>query len=305
MTRRGARILAGVGFGLVLAAGLAPPVASAQSVEARLVQRRLEYRAARSAWESARNAAAVIEAEFAAALEASERARRAGDEDARERALANVQARSGPVRSQSERVEDALAALNAARDALIRIITVRMEQLVSAMAGASSARERTRLDVLFRDLDNELQALEDEAGDALRFRPVVMPEVTFDPRDGPEDLRAKAELLERRAAMADSTIAEVDGDIRDLTDRLRNQRRLADFMAGTDRFDDTRLPVVGGSRPGDAPATPADSAAAGRRPATLEERIRGLQRAREQLEIYRDQLLVQARLFRQAIGFIT
>lgn len=305
MTGRRARLLTGIGFGLVLAVGLVPAPASAQTTEALLVQRRLEYRNARNQWESARSAAAVLEAEFASALEAAERARRAGDEEARERALANVQARSGPVASQSQRVEEALGRLNAARDALIRVITVRMEQLVTAMNSASSVQARSRLDVLFRDLDNELQGLEDEAGDEMRFRPVVMPEVTFDPRDGPEDLRAKAELLERRAAQADSSIVDVDADIDDLTDRLRNERRRADFMAGTDRFDDTRLPVVGGSRPGDAPAAPRDSTATGRRPASLEDRIADLRRVREQLESYRDQLLVQARLFRQAIGFIT
>lgn len=291
--------------GLVCLAAGAGAAAGAQTVEDVLLQRRLQYRAAKAEVESARSAAAVYEADFAAALEAADRARRAGDADARERALALAQDRSGPVRSQAQRVEEAVEVLDAAREALISIITVRMEQLVDRLNSASSAAERTRLDRIFQDLSNELQALEDEAGDDLRLDPVALPEVRFDPRDGPEELEIKAQLLERRAAIADSAIAEVDRDIGRLEDRLRIQRQRRDFLAGTDRFDDTRLPVVTGGNPGERTPAPADSTAAPARPLTLEERIAQARLYRQQLEGYRDQLLVRARTFRQAIRLIT
>ncbi len=277
----------------------------AQSTEARLVQRRLEYRAARDQWESARSAVLVFEADFASALEAAERARRRGDDDARERALAVAQERSGPLRSQTQRVEDAADDLDRARTALIEVIAVRMENLVDDMRQASSRRERDRLDVLFRDLRNELAQLEDEIGSRVLIDPVALPDVVFDPRDGPEELEIKAQIMERRAAFTDSAVVQVDREIRDLGSRLRNERRRADFLAGTERFDDTRLPVVGGTPPGDAPVAPGDSVSGGGRPATLDERIRLKQQYREQLLLYRDQLLIRARAFRQAVGFIS
>ena len=277
----------------------------AQSVEDVLVQRRLQYAAARDAWESARSAAAVLEADFSSALEAADRARRANDDDALERALALAQDRSGPVRSQAQRVSEALAAYDAAREALISIITVRMEQLVDGMNQASSGAERTRLDRIFQDLANELQTLEAEVGDQLRLDPVVLPEVRFDPRDGPEELESKAQRLDRRAAIADSAIADVDRSIEALNDRLRIERQRRDFLAGTERFDDVRLPVVTGANAAEAPVTPSDSTDAGRRPLTLEERVAQAHVYREQLERYRDQLLIRARTFRQAIRFIS
>ena len=277
-----------------------PLSASAQTAEQLVVERRLELVAARAAFEAARGAFNVVERQFSAALEEVARARRQGSNDALERAYAQAQDRSVPYRDRETRLGEARQALVRARQAVIEIIEIRLEQLVEEMDAALSAQQRERLDILWRDLSTELQQLEAEAGDTFRLEPVVLPEVASDPRDTPEDIQAKAAILERQAVVADTLIQEKEREIQALTARLRNQRQRRDFVAGTDRFDDTRVPVVAGSPTGDR--TPSsDSTVVGQRPITLEERIQMLHGYVEQLASYRDQLLIRAQVFRQRI----
>ena len=284
----------------VLAVGMAaPPAAAGQSTEEVLTQRRLEYRAARDAYEAARSAFSVVEREFSAALEQVGRARRAGDEDALEDAFSLAQDRSGPLRAQETRVEEARERLSATRQALIDVITVRLGELLARMDEAPSSARRAELDALWRDLANEQDQLEREAGGGMALSPVVLPEITFDPRDGPEELEAKAQILDRLAAVADTVIDSLDRDVDALTDRLRIERQRQDFLAGTDRFDDTQVPVVTGGGSGELPAA-ADSTAASR-PETLEDRLAALRSYREQLVSYRTQLEIRARQFRERV----
>lgn len=291
----------GLLLGLVLAVGAlaAPGPLPAQTSEEVLAQRRLEYRAARDAYEAAVSAFSVVERRFSAALEQVGRARRAGDQEALEQAFALAQDRSVPLRAQETRVAEVRQRLQEARQDLIDVITVRLGELLAEMDQASSAAERAELDALWRDLANEQERLEAEGGDELALNPVVLPEITFDPRDGPEELEAKAQILERHAAVTDTIIRELDEDIAGLIDRLRIERQRRDFLAGTERFDDTRVPVVTGSGSGERPAA-ADSTVVDR-PRTLEERVEALRRYREQLVAYRTQLEVRARQFRQRV----
>lgn len=285
---------------LVAAFAALPAPAWAQTTEQLVVQRRLELRAARDAFASARSAFNVVERQFSAALEEVTRARRQGSDDALERAYALAQDRSVPFRDQERRLSEAGEALIQARRALVDVLEIRLEQLVEAMDAAASTEQRGQLDILWRDIATELQQLEDEAGDTFQLNPVVLPEVTSDPRDTPEDILAKAALLERQAGVADTLIQDKNREIEVLRARLRNQRQRRDFVAGTDRFDDTRVPVVTNPPLGErTPST--DSTVAGQRPITLEERIQMLQDYVEQLVFYRDQLLIRARVFRQRI----
>jgi hypothetical protein len=264
-----------------------------------VVQRRLEFRQARADYDAALAAFSVVEQQWSAALEEVNRARRSGDEDALESAFAAAQDRAGPLRGQEQRVEEARGTLDARRQVLVQVITLRLEQLVAQMDAAASRQQRTELDLLFRDAQNELRALEAEAEDTFRLEPVVLPEVTFDPRDGPDDLRSKAQLLERQAADIDTLLLDTDRRMEALDSRLRIERQRGDLLAGVERFDDTRVPVVVGAPGGGA--VPADSAGVGTRPLTLEERIEELRVYRTQMEAYRDQLLIKAETFRRRI----
>jgi hypothetical protein len=278
----------------------APGPASAQTTEQLLGQRRLELRAALATFEAARRAYNVEERQFSTALNNLYLAQRQGDSGEVERARAEAHERSVPLGDREVRLNEARDSLVRVRQALIDVIEVRLEQLVDQMDRATNSARRNELDALWRDLFNELQQLEAEAGDPVRLAPVVLPAVASDPRDTPEDKMAKALLLERLAGVADTLIQQTEQEIETLNRRLRDQRRLGDFMAGTDRFDDTRVPVVTGA-PGGTRLPSADSTVAGQRPITLEERIEALGESLEQLRSYRDQLLIRARVFREQV----
>jgi hypothetical protein len=296
------KVLGAAAVCLVAIAGSGRPAAGQSTVEV-LNQRRLEYQAAQDSYESARSALRVVEQRFSTALTEVTRARRSGDDDALAGAYARAQDQAIPYGAQEERVKEQSTQLAAARKALIEIVTIRQEQLLDEMDAASSAQERAQLNTLWVDLDHELRELESEAGDGFRLDPMVMPEITFDPRDGAAERLQKAEILERRAASIDSTIVDVDRQIESLTDRIRMERQRSDLMATLDRFDDTRLPVVTGQpTTGDRDRPPpADSAAVGSEPLKLEDQLRQAREIRERLVQYRDEHLVRARVFRQSI----
>jgi len=295
--------LTGALLTVALALGL-PGTSMGQATEQMVAQRRLELRAARSAYDAALGAFNVVDRQFSAALEEVNTARRSADTGRLERAYALAQDRSVPRRDQEKRLEEAGAALVRARQALIDILVARLEQLVREMDAAPGAQQRAQLNALFTDHQAELQALEAEAEETFRLEPVVLPEITFDPRDGRDELLAKAELLERRAVVADTLIRYTERQIQSLNQRLRTQRQRRDFLAGAERFDDTRVPVVVGAPTGD-PGAVRDSTVAGARPLSLEERIQMHRDYLGQIQAYRDQLLIRAQQFRRAVGSVT
>jgi hypothetical protein len=288
--------------GLLVGPGL-PAAASAQTTQRLLQDRRDEYSAAKADFQAAQNAYRVVERQFSDALQGLQRARAAGDDAAIDQGLRLAQDRAGPFQAGEQRLDKTKAAVDSARRALIDIIGVRQAELVAQMDAAASSQQRNDLNALYQDLNRELMALETEAGDALRFEPVVLSDVQADPRDGPMEVLGKAQLLEQLAAQADTAIQDVDRQVKELTARQRRQLQMNDLVAGLERFDDTRLPVVTNAPPsGRAPA--ADSTGAGPRPLTLQERIQSLQDYRKQLEAYRDQALIRAKEFRRKLGSV-
>ena len=278
-----------------------------QSTDEIVAQRELAYRAARDAFEAVRSAYDAYSGEFNNALTAVDRALRSGDADAIEAARAAAFDRSQPLQAQSLRVEDAAGVLDAARESLMQAITVRLQELVTEMAGAARP-ERDRLDAIFRDLRLRLESLQAEAREEPVLDPVVLPQINFDPRDGDVELRAKAEVLELRAALADTLIRHYDRQIADLRARQRVDRDRGNLLAGLRRFGDTEVPVVPVRPPGGSqrvPVVPGDSAAARASELTLEQRIESLLRARAQTEAYRDQALLRAERFRRRLRSIT
>lgn len=288
---------------LACVAMLLPFPVHAQTTDQLVNQRRLEYEAAKAEYDSALRAQRALEQQFGDALEGVRRARASGNADDLERANAHAQDVGIPYGAQEERVKNVLDSLNAARQELIEIIQVRLEELIEEADAASSAQERSRINAIGQDLYTELHGLEGEAAEGLRIQPIVMPEIKQDPRDGPADLLLKAGLLERRAATADTTILDIDRRVKSLNDRIRLRRQGRDMLANVERFDDTRLPVVAGQPGGDRPAA-ADSTSAGAVPLTLEEQVRLLQEWRQHLVNYRDQVLVRARQFRELVRSI-
>lgn len=281
---------------MVVAGFTAVAPVAAQSTLELLAQRRTEYRAALDALQSARSSLQVIEQQFNAALRDIERARSTGDDDALATARARFQDLSVPKADRELRVQETAESVVEARRSVIEILIVRQSELIAMIDAAASAAERQRLGLELEDVSNQLNELEDEAEGPAVVMPTVMPSVNFDPRDGPTELLNKAQILERTAAVVDTVILDTDEQIQAFEERLRNERRRRDLLAGIDRFGDRILPT--GPPRTDPTVQSSDSTAAGGRPVTLEERLEALRVYREELVEYRDQLLIKAEQFR-------
>jgi len=293
-------LLRSLGFVLTMvAAGLvAAAPAGAQSSEELLAQRRLEYRAAVDVHRSALSALRVVEQQFSTVLAELGRARREGDAAALERALPQAQELSVPKADRQRRVSEAADAVATRRQAVIEILIVRQSELVARIDAARSAAERAQLGILLTDISNELTEFESEADDPTAL-PVVMPDINFDPRDGPADLLGKAELVERHAAVTDTLIQENDAAILVVEERLRNERSRLDALANMDRFGDRIVPT--GPPRVDPTVQLSDSTDAGGRPVTLAQRLAAKREYRLFLIEYRDSLLIKAEQFRQRV----
>lgn len=295
---------------LAAVAALAGTAASAGvQVEAVVARRELEYLEAKTAYDAAVAALQAAQARAEGASLEFEEARRAGDDGRLQRALAEAQARWTQVATQDRRVADTRERLRRARLALRDALEQSLDRLAEQARTAASAEERGALLALWRDRDNRLREVEAEltlpSAEVTRF--VAMPEITFDPRDGPVELRAKAALLFRRAAQMDSIIVWIEGEIAKLEKRERRDRALRNFMSSIERFDEGAVPL---GRPAQDAAQRADRDAAspaGGAPGdtaaavalSLPEQIAQLRALKSRLEQLRESARARGELFRR------
>jgi ribosomal protein L12E/L44/L45/RPP1/RPP2 len=288
-----------------VAGAVAPVAPQQQTLEQVVAARRVDYEAAKKEWEAASLRFKNVDRTFQNALDQFRAARRSGSQEAIDRAFAEAQSRSAAEAEQSRRVKMLQAKLEKARKDLSDALSKRLEQLLVQLDSAPTLQKRQALNATFTDLNNELRDLDTEAQDTLRLSPVVLPDITYDPRDTSQELEQKAEILELRAQMADTLIDDTRNRIKQLQERQRRDRQRRDFMAGTGRFDDTHTPVIGAGAGGDEGAIPVDSTGANAQPVTLEQRIEALQAHVQQLEAFRDQLRVRAAQFRSHVRMVT
>ncbi|MEJ2203095.1 MAG: hypothetical protein P8170_03200 [Gemmatimonadota bacterium] len=289
---------------LVVLASLAPVGARGQSLEEQVIQRRLEFQQAELEYEAARAALSVVDRQFSAALNTVREAHRTGDDQALESAYAQAQARSGPLAAQERRVDEARQRLAEARQAFVEVLNLSLQQLAVAMSEAPTELRLTEIDAIYRDRRAELSRLEDGGEEhAFRIDVAILPDINFDPRDGPEELETKAQLVEAYAALVDTVISDIDRRVELLNEQARSDRQREDLLRAVGRFDDTNLPVGVTTGPPGSDAA-ADSTGVGNRPLTLEERIEELMSYRAQLVGYRDQVLIKARTFRSRLRSI-
>ena len=283
----------------VAAALLISEAVAAQSMEEVLGEIRLEYQSAASMHDAAQAALQVIDRRFNAALLEIEFARRDRDDVRRSSALQDAQARTAPLADARNRVDVAADSLRVVRQALINVLIVRQVELIALADATSSAQERRAFDNQLRVVTNELAARENDVDNDMSLDPVAMPDIAIDPRDGPTELRGKAEILEVTAARVDTLILSIDEEIRQLEVRRDTERSRRDFLAGTGRFGDLQPPTgtTGAADPG-VQAT--DSTAVGR-PISLEERIGAKRDYRQIMVDQRELLLFRARDFRARV----
>jgi hypothetical protein len=273
---------------------------AAQQTQDQVVNRQLAYDAAKSQYQAALDAWRVVEKQWNDAVEEHEQARRAGDGERQNAALIRALDRSRELDRLERRVADQRSTLDGARAALLAALDDRMERVADQLAAARTTGDRARFGALLRDLQNQQSQIEaDRDGPAVRVQVVYYPSIQFDPRDTPETMVAKAQLLRSKAEQADSSLAQIDREIERLERQLRRSRNVQSLVSGVERFGDVQPPVGAPSRrnpPADVRARP-DSAGVSRPEPTPQQRLQQLQLLRLQLLDAKRQFLERAGTF--------
>lgn len=285
-------------FAVLVAVGLGgvPNGALDGQASAAVVQLRLEYREALSTLEAAVAAFEVVESRFNQAIDELTAAKDSGDEDRLDRAYAAAQAAAPPIRVREARVREKNEETEEARSRLGDALEVELDRLYAG-EGTVPIEVLADLRVTIVDRENELDELR---GSFVGFdvQPAILVQLRIDPTDGPNEIRNKADLLERWAARHTTDIFEIDGRLEELLKRQRLQRARNTALAGVNLFDDSRVPV---GPPGQAGSQTRPGGGVGSTD-TTEEQIRGLEQVRERLVEVRDQIVERAGQFRIQAG---
>ena len=267
-----------------------------------LSQVRLAYQSTVSEAEAARFALEARDGQWTEVMDSIAAARARGDDEGRTQWFVRAETLADARSTAAERYEERIQAAQSAGGRLAAVLDREIERLVVAADTASPLTFRD-LNAIVGDLEVERDQLVRES--TLVLQAVALASITIDPIDGPEDILAKAELLEHRARQANENIADIDERLRTLGERERFNRSRRDNLSELGRFDDNRLPVgPAGRSPGPDPVlgvSPGDSTAT-QQPRLLGDQIRGLERLRADLVSFRDQLTVRAVSFRSVAG---
>lgn len=225
--------------------GGAPAPAWGQAGGGELVQRELDYRASRQSYEAALEQLRAEYNAYTRILDEVRAARNAGDEPAREAALALAYARSQEVQRLELRVQELRATLDQRREGLLAALDGRLDQIQGrlALGTAVSQAERRELEAQVTGLATQYLELEQEGSNVLTPRNVLYPSIVYDPRDTPSDILFKIDFAEGKLGQAEAQLEELDGQIQRLENLLRAQRSRRDFMGQLNRFGDTQVPV--------------------------------------------------------------
>ena len=267
-----------------------------------LIQVRLDYQSTVSEAEAAGFAFEARDGQWTEIMDSIAAARIRGDDEGRTQWFARAEALAGARSTARERFEERTRAAQSAGGRLAAVLDREIERLVAAADTASPLAFRD-INAVVGDLELERDQLVRES--TVTVQAVALAAITIDPIDGPEDILAKAELLEHRARQANDNISDIDEQLVTLRERERFNRSRRDNLSELGRFDDNRLPV---GPPGRGPGTdplvgvaPGDSTTV-QRPRPLEDQIRGLENLRAGLMRDRDQLRIRASRFREVAG---
>lgn len=262
-----------------------PSHARSQDVE------RSAYRAAENAYNAVLSARDLERDLLDDALDEVTEARQSGDQARYERALAIYQDRARDLEQSNRELADAASRLDEARRSYLESVLDELDELYEELPQAPNARARDligrRIDILLADA-NQLERPIDPADDPF-------PAINIEPGDTPDEIRAKADLLERYAAGYDLLVLDIDAQIELVEQRQRHARMVRDFGADLSRFGDLRVPV---GRP-DATSDNAEDLIGSEE---LSQRLEELQQSREFVVGRRDIARTRAEEFRQRIG---
>ena len=273
---------------VALAAGLCalhPFAAAAQGVE------RSAYLAAESAYGAALRARDLARDLLDDAMDQATEARDSGDQARYARALAIYQERAQELERSNRLLADAASSLDQARRAHLAGVLAQLDLLFDEIPRAADERERDlltrRIDILYDEADQLARPVEIDDD--------PFPEINIDPGDTRDDIRAKADLLDRHAARYARLLLDIDAQIELLEQRQRQLRMAQDFGADLSRFDDLRVPVG-------SPDAASDNADGLMGSEELSQRLEELNRSREFVVERRDIAMARADEFRERIG---
>lgn len=153
-----------------------------------------------------------------------------------------------------------------------------------------------------RSIQRQYTRLEDQGGHVLTPEVTLYPSITFDPRDTPQSLLSKAQLLERKAHNTLDELDVLDRQIKRIEDLQRTTRALATGRAQLDRFGDRELPLGRPTENRDPAQTALADTTLNLEELPLDERLRFLRSVREQTQRIYEDLLNRAASFRARIS---
>ncbi|HKK94371.1 MAG TPA: hypothetical protein VJ925_13130 [Longimicrobiales bacterium] len=292
-TRRAIGILRWLLPGLALM--LVPVATAGQSLE----ERRDEYRAALRDYEAAIANRELVANRFYVLLDSLSAARTTGDEGVIDDLEGRVRSASLSLQSDDAVVEEMAEALQEARVALLGVLDQRLDSLQFVAVTATDPVRRREAGIEIASLRAQYSAVEvEDLQDILNADRVSPFGITWEPRDTPATLQAKAELLQSKAQEIDVEIATVDQALERYRRAVELDRIASDARSTIDRFGDTQVPVRGGTTGARGEqGIVADTTGVDLESLPPQEAIFRLERHRVQLVFLRDQVLRRAQEF--------
>ncbi len=300
--RRGGPSVVGLWLGIILTL-LLPAAASAQlpigEAEARYRQALQAYEEVFQEHQEARQVHEIL-------LDRQIDARRTGNEEQIIQALSRVHYQGWEIVRLDRRLQAAAEDLRAAASELRRTLDAREQGLLDQLDRVALPDEQARILREIANLRIRYLEVERQVGSELVTEARMLPELTVTPRDGPQELLAKASLMESFARQYDTLLVSIDREIRTRERQLQQQRGREDLMAGITRFGDDGF--VGGSGALPRPDVTGTGAVDARiefpdlEELTLEEHVAWLRGYRELIDGWREEALGQAARFQQLAG---
>jgi hypothetical protein len=264
------------------------------------------YRGAVAGYDEAFRSLEVFSSQFERVSRDLTAAVAAGDEGAANRAYAETLRIAGLRRQQQRRVEEKVQELRAARERLLDATAQSLEDYLAQADTASDPVDQRALTTFVTDTRNRLRELRDLEDPPVTLEPE--PNINAEPRDGPQDLRAKATILELSARQYEDQWTYYDRQLQGLRRDQSLLRRSGDFLADFNRFDDPTVPVgPPGTRavppPGQVQLPPgSDSLGVDGGFLTLEQRIRALEVLQEEITQRVEAIRIRAETLRRLAG---
>lgn len=241
--RRASGFLRWIVPGLMLS--LVPIAASGQSLE----DRETEYLAALQEYQTAVDARDDLAGRFYALLDSLSMAREAEDQGVVDQLEGRVRGVSLQLQALDAGVGVTGVAYEESRDALLVALDTRLDSLQVVAESSEDLDRRQEAGSRIVSLRAQYAAVEVDNLQEIRPRQsVAIPNIRDDPRDTPETLLAKAELLRSKAEDFQVEIDAVDQALERYRRAVELDRLAGDARSTIDRFGDTQVPVR--SRPG-------------------------------------------------------